>query len=304
MAKKLDKEYRKAIDRSGYLFEQRLAAFLKNEGYYVVPNYSFRDPETGDHREVDVWAYGATAISRRRREFIWPMLLVEAKNLSSPLVFFTQSEVPISELMGEVHLSGLPKEVILNKQRIELSEFLGFEKFHHYYRRGRLASQFCAVYKKGKECHAEHQLPTGGNLYRDAILPLAKAVHFEMDEHETNWSYEPGNEVINLNFYYPILVTKGELYECYVGGTRPRYRRVHRIGFIRRYHSNKMKGEYRIDVVSESGFHKLVKDIDKEMNKMAGRIKRHQDVLRRSANRIAKEKLRDKNVKKTSSSLQ
>jgi hypothetical protein len=66
------------------------------------------------------------------------------------------------------------------------------------------------------------------------------------------------------------------------------------LGFIRRYHSEKMKGEYRIDVVSESGFHQLVRDIDKEMNEIAKRIRRHQIVLRRSANRIAKEKLRER----------
>jgi len=81
VAKKLQKELRKAVSSSGYLFEQRLAAFLKTEGYYVIPNYSFKDPETGDHREIDVWAYGATQVTRKRREFIFPMLLIEAKNL-------------------------------------------------------------------------------------------------------------------------------------------------------------------------------------------------------------------------------
>lgn len=297
MAKKLDKEYRKAVSRSGYLFEQRLAAFLKNEGYYVVPNYSFKDPETGEHREVDVWAYGATAISRGNREFIFPMLLIEAKNIASPLVFFTQTEIPISELMGEVHLSGLPTEVVQSRKTQELGKYLDFEKFHHYYRKDRLASQFCVVYRKNKECIADHKFPNGINIYHEAILPLAKAVHFEKQDHEENWRYVPGAEVINLNFYYPILVTRGEIYECYLGGVRPRYRRVHRIGFIRRYHSEKMKGEYRIDVVSETGFHALVRLIDGEMKEMAKRIRRKQKILRNNANRIAKEKLRRKGRK-------
>ena len=166
MAKKLDKDYRKAITRSGYLFEQRLAAFLKGEGYYVIPNYSFKDPQTGDHREIDVWAYGATAIRRRREEFIFQMLLVEAKNIHSPHVFFTQIEAPISELMGEVHISGPPKEVIEGKSREESGKFLDFEKLHHYYRRDRVASQFCVVYRKGKDSIADHKLPTGANLSR------------------------------------------------------------------------------------------------------------------------------------------
>ena len=159
MAKKLEKELRRAVSRSGYLFEQRIAALLKNESYYVIPNYAFKDPETGEHREVDVWAFGATQVSRRHREFIFPMLLIEAKNLSAPLVFFSQSEIPISELMGEVHLSGLPKEVIRGRERADLRQFLKLEEVHHYYRRSRLASQFCIVCRAKKDMWvAGHQL--------------------------------------------------------------------------------------------------------------------------------------------------
>jgi len=201
--------------------------------------------------------------------------------------------------MGDVHLSGLPKEVVQGSRRENLGETLKFERFHHYYRRGRLASQFCVVSRAKKgEWGASHQLPNGENLYRDAILPLAKAVHFEMEDHESAWVYEPGQETINLQFYYPILVTKGEIYECFLGGSRPRYRRVHRVGFIRRYHSEKMKGEYRIDVVSESGFYRLIKDIDKEVSEIAKRIKRQQSILRRSANEIAKERVRERKKNK------
>lgn len=295
MSKKLEKEMRKAVARSGYLMEQRIAAYLKSRAYYVIPNYGFKDPETGDAREIDIWAYGAERVAIRRREFVFPMLLIEAKNLQAPLVFFTHSEIPISAMMGEVHLSGLPTEVILGRSREELNEFLSFESFHHYYKKARLSSQFCAVYRDSKkQWVAGHDLGGFGSLYQKAILPLVKAIEHEKKEFEGSWEYDPGNEIINLQFHYPILVTGGEIYECFLGGSRPRYKRVHRINFIRRYHSEQIKGEYRIDVVSELGFRKLIPAIENEVSQIARRIRRKQIILRRSANQIARERMRQK----------
>lgn len=293
MAKKLSKDERGAIRRSGYLMEQRLVPLVQNLGYYTVPNYGFTDLETGESREMDIYAMGAESITKfGKREFIFPVLLIECKNLRSPLVFFTQQEARTRHLIGDAQLSGLPKEVITAEGRQDILDFLNFEAFHHYYRTGRIASQFCVVHKKGNSSFASHDLEGVGNLYHKMVLPMIKAVQFEIEEHEDSWRYEPGREVINLQFYYPVIITKGDLYECFVGGKRPKYRRVHRINFIRRYHSEKIKGEYRIDVVTETGFRRLLNTIEQEIHNIAARIKRKKELLRRSANSIARERAR------------
>ncbi len=295
MSKRLAKEELVAIKRSGYLMEQRLVPLVQRLGYYTIPNYSFKDPETGEARELDIYAMGAERISVRRiREFIFPVLLIECKNLRAPLVFFTQSEIRSRHLMGDVHISGLPKEVIMGGVRDHISDYLRFEDFHHYYQKGRISSQFCVVAKNKKgTLTAGHDLEGIANLYHSIILPLIKAVGCEIDEHEKSWNYVPGKEIVNLQFYYPIVITKGELYECFVGGKQPQYKRVHRISFIRRYHSEKMDGEYRIDVVTETGFRRLLTTIESEIASIAKKIRRKKEFLRSSANAIAREKKKE-----------
>ena len=299
MAKKLSKDEKGAIRRSGYLMEQRLVPLLQNLGYYTIPNYGFTDIETGESREMDIYAMAAESITKHGiREFIFPVLLIECKNLRAPLVFFSQKEARTRHLIGNVQLSGLPKDVITTKGWQDTLDFLNIETVHHYYRTGRIASQFCAVHKKGNSLFASHDLEGIGNLYHKMVLPLVKAVQFEIEEHENSWSYEPGREVINLQFYYPMIVTKGDLYECFVGGKRPKYRRVHRINFIRRYHSAKIEGDYRIDVVTENGFRRLLNTIEQEIRNIGKRIRQSSKQLRRSANLIAREKARQTRRKK------
>lgn len=104
--------------------EQKFVPLLKEYGYYVIPNYSFIDLETGQSRELDIWAMAVQAITRRDFEFIFPILLIECKNLQAPLVFFTQKEIPIKELIGDIHLSGIPKEIERKGSIYGLSEFL------------------------------------------------------------------------------------------------------------------------------------------------------------------------------------
>ncbi|MGB2677904.1 MAG: hypothetical protein WAN12_12555 [Candidatus Acidiferrum sp.] len=140
---------------------------------------------------------------------------------------------------------------------------------------------------------AGHEIEGAGNLFLGAVLPLIKAVRVEMEEHENSWKYVPGKEIINLQFYYPILLTKGELYECFLGGKKPAYKRVHRINYIRRHKSAKVQGEFRIDVVTERGFRRLLKTVETEISEIARRIKRKKAILRDSANKIAREKLKE-----------
>ena len=88
-----------------------------------------------------------------------------------------------------------------------------------------------------------------------------------------------------------------EIYECHIKGRKPSFKRVHRVNFIRRYHSSNLKGEYRIDVVTESGFRRLLPIIDKEVEELARRIKKKRDILRESANLIAEIRIKERALK-------
>jgi hypothetical protein len=92
----LSKGMREAIQRSGYLVEQRLVPLVERFGFKATPNQRFRDPETGELREIDIFAISSAFVSERRFEMIFPILLIAVKTLRCPLVLFTQSETNAS----------------------------------------------------------------------------------------------------------------------------------------------------------------------------------------------------------------
>src|SRR5712692_881509 len=138
---------KEAISRSGYLLEQRLVPVIEEWGYKATPNQRFIDPVTGGAAELDIFAITGLVFSRSQ-DIFFPVLLIECKNLRCPLVFFTQRELRLRYFLGQPHLSGLPCKIQNRGRNIDLVEYLQFEKFHHYFTRARIASQFCAVYPR------------------------------------------------------------------------------------------------------------------------------------------------------------
>ncbi|PIZ26588.1 MAG: hypothetical protein COY46_04400 [Chloroflexi bacterium CG_4_10_14_0_8_um_filter_46_9] len=298
-------EMKKAIERSGYLLEAEVAEIVRQQGYFVIPNHAFRDPESGENREIDIFAISAEVIKRKEEDFIFPILLIECKNIQSPLVFFSREEVPSRYIVGDLQISGIPKEIKTKDGFDEdLAEYLKLEKICHYYRAGNISTQFCAIVskkdKKDKDFIATHKIDSPlGNLYESMILPVIKALHYEKEEHENSYYPDPQNETINLQLYYPIVVINGSLFECLLKESgEPTYKSVQRVNFLRRYQSTEISGDYRIDIVAKESLGELLGEIDKEIEMITKRIKQGRDELIENAKRIAKERLKEEKHKK------
>jgi len=271
--------------------EQRLVPLVESFGFKATPNERFHNFETGELRELDISAISAERIGKRRLEFIFPMLLIACKNLQCPLVFFTQQEIRMNLFLGPVEVSGLPLQIARRGKTVRsLADFLGIEKFHHYYRTGRLASQFCAVYESKKLVQKRANSPVfeaghtiGGRieLFQDFEV-LAKAVVAHKRDHGKAFHLDRRGEDLNLQFYYPIFVTSGPLVECFVGNRRPQYRRVHQIGFLLRTRIGVEQRAFRIDVVEEAGLRRLLTTVTVEMSQIAKTIQRRRQVINES----------------------
>jgi len=282
---------KEAIARSGYLMEQRLVPVIESFGFKATPNERFRDLETGDLRELDIGALSGFRLGQRGYEFVFPLLLIACKNLHCPLVFFTQQVTRMDFFLGPVEVSGLPMQIVRpGRPKQSVSYFLQLEKFHHYYRTGRLASQFCAVYepkKQGeKKAHpplfeAGHTIGGRIELFQD-FEALGKAVLAYRRDHGQSFHLDRKGEDLNLQFYYPIFVTSGPLVECFVGRRKPRYRRVHRVGFLLRTRVGAEERDFRIDVVDEPGLKRLLKTVNTEISRIADRIRRHRRLINES----------------------
>lgn len=289
---KFPEQWEKQIEKSGKLFEQRIAVMIQNEGFgWVIPNYSFTDPEEGKSRELDVFVISAKKIgSTKRWNFIFPILLVAIKAMS--LVCFVRKEIMSRYILGDVHFSGIPKNIYSRDQEFELTEYLKLEKFHHFYKYRKISSQFWIPPKEGKELKFEDG-GGGDYIYRGMIIPLIKAVEAEKKDHEDDWYFDPVAEQINLQFYYPLIVVK-ELWECDLTKDKSRYFKTSRVGFVAHYSSAKLSGDYFIDICDENGLKQLLRCIDVETDKISKFIKDRIKIFENSALMNAKERISER----------
>lgn len=298
---KINKEMKEAIEQSGYLMEQEIGKFLRQENFFVTPNYSFRDVETDSSKEIDIIAilFNEIVTDEGYMGTIWFYLVIEVKNIE-PVVCFTQYNIRDT---GYFHFSGVPKYIRpKKKKREDLKTFLKIEKFHHYYKIDRIASQLCIISEKrsGKasmhKYRASHHFGNNRNLYEELLIPMIKVVEYEKEIYQNILEFDQ-IKPINLIFYYPIAVVNG-LFECYVGGREPVYRKVHQVSFIRRYESKKISGNYRIDICDKKGLKKLIESIKKELKIIVKYIEKNHELFIQSALKEYKDKRKEEFLKR------
>lgn len=302
--KGISEEEKEAIERSGYLMEQKIAKVLKQENFIVLPNYSFQDIETGSSKEIDIIAILFDDIltdDGYYMGYIYFYLVLEVKNIK-PVICFTQY---YTYDLGSIfhHYSGVPKLIWTKRNKSKgLLDFLEVKKFHHYYNFDRIATQFCTIkrIKSGvKELIASHHFGHNRNLYNELVLPLIKVIEFEKEQNKDILAYCQ-NGPINLTFYYPITVVN-EIIECNVSKKEPEYKKVNNINFIRRYESKKISGIYKIDICDEKGLENIIKTIKNEFMITKKHIENNSNGYVNSASKEIENKRKEKDLKNTES---
>ncbi len=284
------KQMREAIQKSGYLLEQRVAAILTRRWGFVGTNPVFPDPETGKSREIDMEAIGVTQIYRKGFNFVFPILLCECVNNPQPVVFFTK-ESPISFMHHEeVKISGIPVKFWDEDKGkyVSFSEFTGMEQFHHYCKEP-TATQYCTFQLKQKDksswmaLHAEEQ--------HEIFDSLIKATDYNITKHFDSW-YLPNKvdeEGINVQIYYPLVVLQGSLYSAVLEGNRLSLKKSKHIQFRKKIslpRTNEVE-TYQIDVIAEEYLPDYHRIVDSEMVRKA--LRRRGRVVLKSITKIAEE---------------
>jgi hypothetical protein len=196
-----------AITKSGYLLEQRVEQILSKAGFYVETNPVFPDPETGKSREFDISALGANRIYKKGYNFVFPALICECENNAQPVVFFTK-ESPISFLHHyEVKVSGIPVKFWQRDGYINLSDFTGMGKYHHYCK-GKIATQYCTFQlKKDKSSW----IALHDEAHHDTFNSVIKALDYDISKNYESWKppVRSEREDVNIQIYYPLVILQG-----------------------------------------------------------------------------------------------
>ena len=276
-------EAKEALLRSGYLIEARIAKILEENGYYVEANAAYQDSVTGKSRELDVYALSGLLVSRDL-DIIFPSLLIECINNPQPLVLLTKKPQTGFMFHEDMKLAGLPVKVLLKIKSDEwesLPEFLHMDKFLHFCKTP-VATQFCSFSRSKDKWVALHE----GNHF-DAFQKICDATAYFQDKLFKNYQPEP-NDLINIEFYYPVLIVQGDLIEAKLSQNSVSLRKAPHLVYRRTIIQGTEEESYNIDVITEKFFPDYLKIIENEMNQTIKRMKRHKKELYRSIKTISR----------------
>jgi hypothetical protein len=294
---------KKALLRSGYLLESRIEKHLSTEGYYVEANSVYTDPTTSKSREIDVFALGAQRVWKEE-SFFFPCLVIECVNNPQPVAFMTKDPQTPFLFHNQLKLSGLPIKLLEHGTKDSwemLSDAVGMDSYHHYCK-GSVSSQFCSFsLKKGT---TDEWMALHDDRHFDSIQKLCDAVDFYAERHFRQWTNDPDEEeAANVQFYYPIIVLQGKLFEAYQGSHGLTIRDASYVHFIQNAIVRSEETEYHIDVVTEKYFTTMVSIIEEEIRKTVRRIQRKKDDVVRSMNVICQQLRQAKDMEQIANAL-
>lgn len=284
-------EMKDAINRSGYLIEQRVETILQDSGYYVETNPAYPDIISGKSREYDVFAMSANRIFKEGFNYIFPILLCECENNSLPVVFFTK-DLEFSN--AEVNYSGIPLNFLKANEDLSLSEFTGMDKFHHYFDKT-ISTQYCSFTKKNSTSpwiafHSED--------HHSTFTSLIKALEYQIHKHQESWVIPDDNtDELNLQIYYPVIILQGDLFSCLHDKGGLKLKKADHILYRKEIFLNPTGDSetYFIDVITESYLSKFLEVVDDEMDKTKRALQRRKKLVLASIKNSVKESKEQQN---------
>lgn len=173
----------KALEKSGYLFENEIARKAEALGFHVDSSWAFRDQEESISRELDIKAVKVVEVGESKLTKVITELLIECKSSDAPFVFLTTTKNPREEKYpGPVEYVFPLKKYNKILSENSYQEIIGFNRFnlssaHCYYKSRKKATQFAKIVRKSSDWHANHD-----GVYDALILPQAKAVESRLKE--------------------------------------------------------------------------------------------------------------------------
>ncbi|WP_432185965.1 hypothetical protein [Streptomyces sp. Tue6028] len=252
----------KALERTGFLLEQRVAKKVSETNFYVYTGRAYKDLEEGKSREVDVYAFREFYANEGRVITVGVKLLVECKNSSGPYVVLGRKPSE-NERSMQPHAHTLPVDSVkweergddgrIRYMRKSTWSWLGLHDLPHSPGRDeRKGMQLVRMHMKSGEWHADN-----ASVFDSLTLPLVKAVEAFRPIRDRS-SGVPSYAHMHLCF--PIVVTSGELFYVDAHADDPSAEPAEWVSIERDIDMVGVTGKFSMDVVSYSSFDSYLND--------------------------------------------
>jgi hypothetical protein len=157
-------------------------------------------------------------------------------------------------------------------------------KDYHHYCQGRVATQYCSFSEKKSGSQREWFATHEGSHF-DALKKLCDATDYFMEMRFKSWKFGE-KEWVNVEFYYPLLIVRGELLDARAGKRGVTLKRVPHLQFRRSVVVGGKEEDYQIDIIEERFLPKYLGIVDGELAKTARLLRRRQKVVRDTIDHI------------------
>ncbi|MFI2414985.1 hypothetical protein [Streptomyces sp. NPDC018947] len=241
-----------ALERTGFLLEQRVAQEVRAAGFYAQTGRAFKDPEEGKSREVDVSAFKMLFQNERGNISLGVKLLIECKKSTGPYVVLGRN-LSVKERNFPPHAHTMPISTVrweegregnrISYRSRSLWEWLGLHELPYSpsldERRG---VQLVRMNLKNKEWQADNS-----SIFDSLTLPLMKAVEAFRPSRDRS-SVVPG--FAHMDLCFPLVVTSGDVFYVDVEAEVPAAEQVEWVSVERDIDTESVKGNFSMDVVS------------------------------------------------------
>ncbi len=251
-------EIKDILDKSGYLFEQKVASVIGRLDYHTMTNRAFFDTEENKSREIDVVAHKSVfEIDNKFRVTGISYLNCECKNSTTPYVFITRKKGLLDKYYKPDGIFLANQEYFSRgdnntKKAMDGFYYLGLDKQHYATNSDNHAVQICRIIQNGSKKEAQHSGVIEGFIY-----PLIKSIKIWEAQTPTNT-----DERKYCKFFFNLAVVSSKIYtiDSEVENSLPVEQRF--VPFVREIQTKDLKGQFLITFVT---FEHLKDFIEKEI---------------------------------------
>jgi hypothetical protein len=268
-----------ALERTGFLLEQRAAQKFQAAGFAVSVNSAFPDSDTGKSREIDILA-GLYDSPDDAEVGSSASVIMECKNYAVPLIVIGKRRTRWAGTSQSPHLSFDPFTLGFPDQefRSASSELFRDRPIDRTRNKEFIGSQLVRL-----DRHKGGWSADNSSIYDSILYPLVKAYRYQIDVVDSNERAKQDHNVESwefpmLSYYLPGLLTAGDVYAVEVDrDDEPSVSQVKWAPLERVFNSRDLRATLRADIV---GFAHL----DEYIEHVATMVHEARDILTANKN--------------------
>lgn len=268
----LDK-IKKALTKTGHIFEHQIGALFESKGWMIIPNKFYLDRDDNKGKEIDLVAYRITEV-RDQTAYITVVVIEAKQSDKNTWVFFTKGDY-----LGDINMHTAP--LYYHNEIEEVGRYLspnallagmGERDQLELFNFPRKAYTFSEVAddRRGSQTSSYFRAVASNNIY-NAIFGVIKAQMSELDFYR-NRKIARNEKRFYLTF--PLVVFNGDMLEAQIAPNGEiELRDTQEIQYVNRYRSQAYDNFYTTNIIRRDMLSEYIDIFTRIHDGMCGQVK-------------------------------